>query len=171
MFRYFLLVLVWFAVPGFTFAHGLGAEAKLKDGRVHLEAYFDDDTPAADARVVVHSDGQIVAEGKTDSQGKWVFPIPAPGKVRITVDAGAGHRTTTTLTIASGSGTGSGNGPNSERVEVVSEGLSRKEFTTIPWRGLGVGVGLLGLVAAGSWAMSRRRLTLGTSEKRSASSA
>ncbi len=46
----FLLVL-----PSAAFAHGIGVEAKLKGDRVAVEAFFDDDTPAADSKMVVTS--------------------------------------------------------------------------------------------------------------------
>ena len=37
----------------FASAHGIGVEAKLKGDRVAVEAFFDDDTPAADSKMVV----------------------------------------------------------------------------------------------------------------------
>jgi hypothetical protein len=148
----FVAVAVLVALPPAASAHAIGAEAKLKGGRVHLEAYYDDDTVADDARVKVEGNGKVVAEGRTDVKGRWTFAAPPAGKYRVTVDAGAGHRTTITVVIPEGTV------PEEtvERPTVVSEGKRREEFTRFPWQNLTVGVGLLGLVAALSWAMRRR---------------
>jgi hypothetical protein len=81
-------------------AHALGAECNLRDGRLELEAYFDDDTAARDASVRLLDAGEnVVAEGRTDDEGRWSYPAPAPGRYRVVVDAGAGHRTQLRLTI------------------------------------------------------------------------
>jgi hypothetical protein len=133
------------ALPGAVWAHAIGAEAKLKGGRVHLEAYYDDDTAADDAKVTVEGGGKVVAEGRTDEKGRWTFASPPAGTYRVTVDAGVGHRTTIEIEIPEGT----------VPAEVVSTGKRREDFTRFPWQGLTVGVGLLGLVAALSWALRR----------------
>jgi nickel transport protein len=156
------LVLV---IPAVAHAHALGAEAKLKDGKVTVEAFYDDDTPATDAKVVVtDSDGKLVAEGKTDKVGKWSFSAPPAGKYKVVVDAGAGHRATVTLTVpesprpvqpetagrpAPGSPVASVGG---EEV-VVSEGPTRSEFTG--WRRLAWAVAGLVVIGGGTFALSR----------------
>lgn len=59
---------------------------------LRIEAWFDDDTPAQQARVsVVRSTGETVASGFTDERGLWSFPRPGPGLYRITVES-TGHR-------------------------------------------------------------------------------
>src|SRR5262245_31356111 len=96
-------LLAWFlvlATAPSAFAHALGAECSLRGDRVEVEAYYDDDTPARDARVIVRDVAKKnVAEGRTNDKGFWSFPRPEPGRYRVTVDAGAGHRTTVTITV------------------------------------------------------------------------
>ncbi|MGL4552809.1 MAG: hypothetical protein ACRC33_16660 [Gemmataceae bacterium] len=147
------ILLALLAVPAAASAHAVGAEAKLNGGRVHLEAYYDDNTAAADAAVKVEGDGAVVAQGRTDDDGKWAFAAPPEGAYRVTVDAGAGHRVTINVVIPPGTV------PATEPARrVVSAGRSREEFTRVPWGGLVAGVGLLGLVAAGSWAIRAKRV-------------
>jgi len=93
-------LLIALLLPGVALAHAVGVEAKLKDGKVNVEAFFDDDTPAQEAKIIVtDADGKTVAEGKTDKTGRWSFPAPAAGKYKVVVEAGPGHRATTTLTV------------------------------------------------------------------------
>lgn len=93
-----LALVAGFAGP--AAAHALDAEAKLKNGVVRVEAFFDDDTPAERASVTVtDAGGKVIAEGKTDERGVWSFPAPPPGKYKMVVDAGAGHRKVKDLTI------------------------------------------------------------------------
>ena len=66
---------------------------------LRVEAWFDDDTPAQQARVsVVRSTGETVASGFTDERGLWSFPRPGPGLYRITVES-TGHRDTLRFTV------------------------------------------------------------------------
>src|SRR5437868_981986 len=77
-------------------AHALGAGLRIdrEKGRVHVEAFYDDDTPAANALVTVFDGNkETIAKGKTDAKGTWSFPCPPRGEYRVTVDAGDGHRT------------------------------------------------------------------------------
>jgi hypothetical protein len=74
-------LLLWLLFAGSASAHALGVEARLKDGRVVVEAFYDDDTPARDARVVVRDeDRTAVAEGRTDGDGRWSFATPPAGR-------------------------------------------------------------------------------------------
>jgi len=139
-----MAVVAVFAVvfPGVASAHGLGVEAHLKDGRVVVGGFFDDDTAAVNARVWVEDAGQDkVAEGRTDSRGTWSFPAPAPGRYRVTVDAGSGHRTTVSIAIPEAPSTGGAG--------VVSDGATREEFTRFPWERVALGLALIALVAVG----------------------
>src|SRR5947209_14726965 len=93
-----LLVLV---APLRSAAHGLGAECKVNGSRVELEAYYDDNTPARDARVYVEdAEHQLLAAGRTDADGRWSFARPGAGAYRVIVDAGAGHRKELKFTLA-----------------------------------------------------------------------
>lgn len=136
-------------------AHSLGAECRLRGGRVEVEAYYDDDTPAGGATVrVLDADKREVATGRTDAQGRWTFAVPPPGAYTVIVDAGAGHRTTRKLTIPGGAAAA---GP-------VSDGPPRAEFTRFPWAGLGVGVGVIAGLAALGYALARRKTPRGQDE-------
>ena len=157
----FLLV-----VPSAVSAHRIGVEARLKGDRVAVEAFFDDDTPAADSKVVVTAeDGKVVAEGKADAKGMWSFPAPAPGKYKVAVDAGGGHLAKTTITIpARPAAVPSPPTPNStsspsgaEPEVVISDGPTRAEMTGW-WRWLmaGVGLALIGVFAWGFRLLARR---------------
>jgi nickel transport protein len=158
-------------------AHSLGAECKVQGDRIKVEAYFDDDTAAADAYILVCNVAQkVVAEGRTDAKGVWSFAVPETGLYRITVDAGAGHRTTIRIKVpartteADLTATAASGGCECCTTDgkaavpmgaVISEGPSRAEFTRLPWGKVTLGltaIALMGLAWGGCrrW-QSRRR--------------
>jgi hypothetical protein len=137
-------------------AHGLGATCKVQGDRVELEAYYDDDTPAQNARVRVEDELRLlVAEGRTNEQGRWSFARPEPGQYRIAVDAGAGHRTTVALVIP-GSDTGSAPGSAADSVPTPGQ-PDRDEFTRFPWLRLGLGIAAIAGVGGIAWVLLRVR--------------
>ncbi|MFL5342072.1 MAG: carboxypeptidase-like regulatory domain-containing protein [Gemmataceae bacterium] len=118
-------------------AHALGAECKLHGDRVELEAYFSDNTPAQEAKVVVYDkDRAALQNGTTDGEGRWSFAAPAAGDYEIVVDAGAGHRATVKLIV-----------PATSAAAVSSSGPSRAEFTRTPWLQIVAGVALIAFPA------------------------
>jgi hypothetical protein len=141
-------------VPATVEAHALGAEAKLKNGKVTIEAFYDDDTPAGGATVVVTgADGQSVAEGKTDETGRWTFNAPPAGKYKVALRTGDGHRATVALVIPDTKNAAPtaipGEPINStaptalDEGVIVSEGPTRSEFTgsmRLVWAVVGVAV-------------------------------
>src|SRR5207237_711681 len=146
-----LVLVAGFAGP--AAAHAIDAEAKLKDGTVTVEAFYDDNTPAENATVTITDPGgKVVAEGKTDARGVWAFPAPPPGKYNMVVDAGAGHRKTKELTIPAGKppattpaqSTPAAAPPADRPGEelTVSDGPTRSEFTG-PMRLVWAAAGLL----------------------------
>lgn len=154
------------AAPSAALAHGIGVEAKLKGDRVAVEALFDDDTSAAEAKVVVTTeDGKVVAEGKADAKGMWSFPALAPGKYKVVVNAGGGHLAKTTITIPARTAavpsppTPDGTSPPSgaEPEVVVSDGPTRAEMTGWRrWLMAGAGIALIGLFFWGFRLLARR---------------
>lgn len=132
-------------------AHALGVTAKLRGNRVEVEAYYSDDTPARDAKVTVRDHaGQVVAEGRTDDQGKWQFAKPAPGPYAVTVDAGAGHVKTEKVLVPAVLPPGP-TGP-------ISDGPSRAQFTMFPWRRMALGLAIIAALAIAAWlALGRLR--------------
>ena len=148
------------AFPSLAQAHALGAEAKLKDGTVYVEAFFDDDSAAIDAKIHVEDEAKkVVAEGRTDKKGRWSFPAPAAGKYRVIVDAGAGHRASVGLTIPGVAATTAPSAPPPDQKKaeelVVSDG-TRSEFTGIPWLKVAIGLGVVSLVGIAA-ALSLRK--------------
>jgi nickel transport protein len=130
-------------------AHGLNVsvEPDTPGALVTVAAYFEDNTPAQQAKVfVTEVDSTPVVHGTTDDRGRWAFARPAPGRYRILVDAGNGHRVHADLTIATD--------------PALSAGIdtpSRAEFTRFRWLGVLGGVGFLGLFAGVAWLVRRRR--------------
>lgn len=156
-----LAMLLLLGCVGTTLAHDIGAQAKLHDGKVTLEAYYDDDTAASEAKVrVMDSSGSVVLTGTTNDKGIWIFPAPPAGKYRVVVDAGGGHRASTDLTIPEGSSTapvGQPTVPASEPKQTISSGPSREQFTQFPWLRLGMGlVVVAGLAAFVRWWLQSR---------------
>jgi nickel transport protein len=142
-------------------AHALGAECKIRGDRVELEAYFSDDSPARHAKVAVQDQGgKSVAQGTTDNEGLWSFPVPAPGRYSVIVDAGAGHKTTVLLDIRGGS--------VDSRASDASEpaggttGPGRAEFTRTPWERILLGLVLIAALGIGLHLWLRRARVSGT---------
>jgi prepilin-type N-terminal cleavage/methylation domain-containing protein/prepilin-type processing-associated H-X9-DG protein len=176
--RLFTIAAVFLAVPSTVSAHGVGVEAKLKGDSVRVEVFFDDDTPAADAKVsVTAEDGKLVAEGKADAKGLWSFSVPRPGKYRVTADAGGGHLAKTTMTIPPRSVSAlSASEPrhastdsSTEPAVSISEGLTREE-TTGPrrWILAGVGLAVIGLFTFAIRALTRRTSLSGSIQESAA---
>ncbi len=139
----FLLVL-----PVVASAHAIGVDARIVGEMVRVEVYFDDDTPAHEAKVeVLDGEKAVMAEGRTDEKGHWTFAKPKPGKYTVRVDAGDGHAAKTVIAIPG----------EVEESKSLSEGPSRESFTG--WQRLactGVGLAIIaGLTAA--LRLARRR--------------
>ena len=128
-------------------AHDLGAAARLERGRVFVETYFNDNTTPRNAHITVTAgDGTVVAEGRTDDDGKWSFAAPPPGGYQLTIDAGGGHKTTIPLTIPA-----DGTGP-------ITHGPPRSEFTRTRWLGLAIGILLIAgfVIVVKLWGQRKR---------------
>ena len=134
--RHGILTFAILLTPTMAHAHALGVQAKIKDGKVFVEVYYDDDSPAGKAKVKLLKGKDEIAAAVTDAEGRCSFDAPAPGKYEIHADAGAGHNAKTTLTTA-------------------SDGPSREEFTSTPrlkihWRRVIGRVGVAFLLASKS---------------------
>ncbi len=157
-----------FALAGRAEAHALGAECKLNGNKVDVEAYYDDDTAARDAKVRVEdSDKKVITEGRTDKAGKWSFPRPKAGRYLVIVDAGAGHRTQVKITIHEGEGSASASSSQSKcddcecceadkgtptgSSESISDGPSRDDFTSWPWLRIGIGFTVIAGLGGAFW--------------------
>jgi nickel transport protein len=147
LFGHAVILLLLVASP--AWAHNLGAECKIRGGRVELEAYFDDDTPARNAKVTLRdASSHVLVEGTTDHDGRWSIPVPKPGNYQVIVDAGDGHRHQQGLTVVDrGAATGS---------TIAGGGPSRDEFTRTPWLKIALGLALITLATGGVYACLRR---------------
>src|SRR5207253_4998429 len=82
---------------------------------------------------------QILASGKTDSQGLWSFPAPAPGQYMLIVDAGMGHRTREPIAVPDAAIRPDNLASPSEQQGIISES-TRKDFTGFPYLKVGLGL-------------------------------
>lgn len=141
-----LACLLWMGLTGPVGAHGLGAEARLLDGKVVIHVYFDDDTPSQGAKLSARDlEGRSVWEGRTDLEGKATFAAPPPGQYRVAIDAGAGHRTAIRFTIPDQAEVTGSLDRSSRDGQIVSEGKTREEFTRWPLFRLAVGLAIITL--------------------------
>ena len=117
-----------------AWAHRLLSESKLTQTDLVVEAYFDDDTPAQEAKVSVWKENEKFAEGKTDERGVWKMPRPVAGTYEIKVES-VGHLSKETIEISD------------EVVAASSENTSEPTHTKpkTPWFAVGAGL----LVIAG----------------------
>jgi hypothetical protein len=143
--RPLLAVAVFLAIaPTSAFAHALGVDCVLRNGKVVVEAFYDDDSPAQKSKVqVVNAKDEEIANGVTDEKGTWSFAAPPPGAYEVRVDAGAGHRAKKAINVPAPE-------PSDEPPPAVtiSTGPSRAEFTRFPWLKVLIGVVVLGGVGA-----------------------
>lgn len=108
-------------LPGWVEAHGISGQCHVRGGKVIVEAYFETEEPAADAKVAVMAkDGREIATGRTDEAGVWTFAHPGPGEFDVQLDAGAGHQHVMHLTLHE---------PSADEEQRVSSGPPRSAFT------------------------------------------
>ena len=128
-------------LPNLAAAHALLVDCNMRNGKVEVEAFYDDDTPAPKARVkVINADEQMVAGGVTDQNGSWSFAMPAPGKYVVVVDAGAGHRKEKSIEVPARPDESVP--PNDETP--IGDGPKRDELTRIPWLKIAIGLVIIG---------------------------
>lgn len=153
--RFWLTLLVVTLAPACVGAHGIDLKWKQINDRVMVEAFFDDDTPARDARVtIVDEEKNVVASAKTDAQGKCSLRAPI-GRYRIVVDAGGGHRSKERpIRIVGTLPPPSTDGP--PNTPISSGGADRDGVTRFPWERAAIGCGVIALLT-GAWWLSRRR--------------
>lgn len=90
-------------------AHQLLTVADVIGNEVTVEAGFSNGDIAAGAKIIVTTgDGKVIAQGKTDEEGVFVFKVNTKTDLKIVVDAGAGHRAETTIAADEISISGSG---------------------------------------------------------------
>jgi nickel transport protein len=83
-------------------AHRLDAQAfLLPDHQVQIQSWFDNGNVPRGATVqVFHANGQLLAEGRLDEKGHFLFAFAVAEPLRVVVAAGGGHRKELTLSAA-----------------------------------------------------------------------
>jgi nickel transport protein len=141
-----------FAAASPAFAHRLMADCKVVGNQLRIEAFYQDDTPAQEAKVSVQSGDIVIAQGQTDEKGVWTCPKPAAGTYTVRVES-IGHAATETVVIAESE---VGNNPSTVDTSRDDTGsTNRATRTRTPWRNLALGVGLVGGACA-VWLVTRR---------------
>lgn len=82
-------------IAGAAQAHRLLGEYRiLPDKQVRIESWFDltGDSPVGARVQVFRPDGSLLAEGKLDDKGVFVFTYSAIEALKVVISAGAGHR-------------------------------------------------------------------------------
>lgn len=132
--------------PVQAWAHNIDFEWKQVGERVTVEAFFDDDTPAREARVqLLDQDKVVIASGVTDAKGLCTLPARVLGEHDLVVDAGAGHRKERKIRIVAVL-------PSGPTGEVASQGgANREDATAFPWGRIAIGLAVIGLVGAAFW--------------------
>jgi hypothetical protein len=153
---YVLTFVCCFFAPQLVWAHALKAHCRVFADKVTVEAFFDDDTPSAQALVKVYdADKKMVAEGKTDAKGFWSFPRPPRGEYQVLVDGGAGHRATEKLHILK-------DAPGKQNTSAADSSTQETEVEYRPeansYRWLKVAIGLIGIAALSIGYLVARRL-------------
>ncbi|MCI0379495.1 MAG: carboxypeptidase-like regulatory domain-containing protein [Gemmataceae bacterium] len=139
--------------PAGVWAHALGVECSLRGGKVHVEAFYDDDTPASFALVEVRDSGKkLIANGKCDVKGLWSFEAPPAGKYEVFVNAGAGHAVQKALTVPATSPA-----PVDESPKLIITEQTREGFTGFPLIKVGIALGTLALFTI-AFLIARRRV-------------
>ncbi len=150
--RYLAVVVVCLGFASVSQAHAVGIDVKLRDGKVTIETFYDDDTPAPDAKVTVFDAANaLISEGKTDAHGVWIFAAPLAGHYQVRVDAGAGHTAKTTFAIP----------PVAIETASISDGPDRAAFTgPMRWVMAAIGLAAIGsLTFVARWASRRKKAT------------
>ena len=150
MHRFLAVMAMCLAFASVAEAHAVGIDVKLLDGKVTIETYYDDDTPAPAAKVAVFDAANVlISEGKTDGHGVWTFDAPLAGKYEVRVNAGAGHTAKTTFTVP----------PVAVETVSIADGPDRATFTgPMRWVMAAVGLAAIGsLTFVARWAARRKK--------------
>lgn len=130
-----------------AFAHRLHVEARVTENyQLRVEAYYDDDTPAQDARITISRGDQLIAQGLTDDKGVRTFPCPSPGTYTVRAQS-AGHADTATLVVPQPAQAAKTSPPPPED--------DRASRTRTPWARLAAGLAIIGGLWL-AWRVTRR---------------
>ena len=148
--RYLRFLVLAVLLSGFLaadlLAHAVGVDCTLRLGKIEVEVFYDDDSPAQKAKVqLVNAQDEVVESAVTDQLGRCVLRNPPAGNYEVRIDAGAGHRAkkkidvpASTVQVAEPDAVVS---PNEVK---VSDSLARPEFTRFPWQKMLIGFVVIG---------------------------
>ncbi len=87
-------IVLFAALP--ALAHKVNIFAYVESNVVYTESYFPDGKTVADGSIeVITPSGEILAQGKTDQEGNFSFPLPAQQEdLTIVLNASMGHKST-----------------------------------------------------------------------------
>jgi hypothetical protein len=127
-----------------AFAHKLYVEAKPSGDQVRCEVFYEDDTPAQEAKVIVLNGETVVAEGRTDEKGVWTCNLP-PGRYQVKAET-LGHAADTVLEVPA----------RPTAVSTAPMENERAEKTRTPWRRLILGLGIIAGLSILTFVLRRR---------------
>lgn len=90
-----MLLLILLCIP-----HKLCAKLDIQGDKLIVEAFYDNEIPAENAKVKLLHQQKTLAEATTDDRGMCSLAIPPAGDYLLDISAGGGHRTEVTFTIA-----------------------------------------------------------------------
>jgi hypothetical protein len=131
-----------------AFAHRLHIDVMPTGDQVRVETYYDDNTPAQEAKITISLGDQTVAEGRTDDKGVWTCAKPAAGTYLVRAES-VGHAAKETLVVEPGAQ------PPAAAPTATDE---RARRTHTPWGRLAVGLAVIGGLWL-AWAISRRAVS------------
>lgn len=80
--------------------HKLCAKLDIQGTQLKVEAWYDNDVPADNAKVILLQQQKTLQEATTDERGMCSLAVPPPGDYLLDINAGGGHRTEIAFTIA-----------------------------------------------------------------------
>ncbi|GBD37498.1 hypothetical protein HRbin36_02633 [bacterium HR36] len=151
-----LAAIAFFVAMAKLWAHDLGAEVRLRGDQIEVQAFFDDGSPARQARVeLLHPESKLpLASARTDAHGRAWLLRPAAGSYLIRINAGAGHIHEEAITVpaanANLSTAAMAVATDADEDDVLlSRGPTYDERTQFPWLKL-----VFGLLAIGGMALA-----------------
>ena len=126
-------------------AHRLLVTHQVVQNELHIDIFFEDDSPADGAKVQLRQGDSVFAEGRADETGRWITPLPPPGAYVIHAQHSghAAHEPLTVLGDASG--------------EELAPTPRREDLVGVRWYRIAAGLGLLAAIMAGIGVVRFRR--------------
>ncbi len=128
-----------------AYAHRLLVTHKVVEKELHVDVFFEDDSPGDGAKVQLRQGDTVLTEGAADETGRWRTPLPAAGGYEIRAEH-TGHVAKEPFLI-SGAPEAFAASPARERTDLVG----------VQWTRLGIGAGVIGVVLMGVLAVRGRR--------------